>query len=81
MKGRIPQIIYQFQTFKHWNIFIGDPQGNITQFGYNLSTTVDCQGEKKKNRAVMGNYSFFDLAETNYKIIFCKMSKSDLQHL
>ena len=26
--------------------FIGGPQGEVAQFGYKLSTTVDCQAEK-----------------------------------
>lgn len=47
-KKRALKLFYQFQTFKqHWDIYIGDLQGNITQFGYNLSTTVDRQAEKQ----------------------------------
>ena len=81
-KEGAPKLFYQFQTFKqHWNIFIGDPQGNITQFGYNLSTAVDCQAEKQPGKWWEIFFFFFDLAETKYKIIFCKVSKSDLQHL
>lgn len=76
-KKGVLKLFYQFQTFKqHWNILIGDPQGNITQFGYNLSTRVDCQAEKQPEW--WWEFFFFNLAETKYKIKFCKVSKLDL---
>ena len=59
------KLFSQFLTFKqHWNIYVGDPQGNITQFGHNPSTTVDSQAEKQPE---WWWEKFFNLAETKYK--------------
>lgn len=82
MKGRSPRIIlpipnlqttleyfYWRSTGQHYPIWL---------------QSFHCSGLSgwKTTRAVMGNsFFFFNLAETKYKIIFCKVSKSDLQHL